>query len=123
MPAFRRLFRHRCTIQRNTTSVSATGASKFSYANIATNVPCLLVDRGNRMTQGESGIAFRQEKRAMFGAEVVDFDLQEGDLVIEELTSKVYLLVHINPVRGMGGIVHHVECNLTADLNSGGHEH
>jgi hypothetical protein len=112
--AWRRLLRHRVTIQRNTTTTSASGATKFNYATVATGVRCSVQDRGGRMRQDDVGQIPARQKSLVCGAEV---DLRQTDHVVLENfeVGKVFVVTHTH-----NSVGDHLEAVLEQVVTEGG---
>ncbi len=97
--AWRRALQHVVTVRRNTTVVSASGATKFVYADVATGLRCSLQDKGGRLQQMELGQLPKRIKSAIFGAEA-QVILQQNDLLVLEnvKVGETYRVTHLHTV-------------------------
>ncbi len=116
--AYRKMLRHRATIKRNVTSVSSTGASKFNYEVIVTNLPCNVQQATGRIRQMDVGQVTVIQWKALFGPEA-DALLQPNDVVVITNFSpqETYFIVEIHSVFEYSN--HHVEVTLERWIPSG----
>ena len=88
--------RYRVTIKRNTTTTSASGASKFNYTVVLSNVLASLQDASGRMRQLDVGQDGGRMKSMLFGTEMFG-QLQQNDLVV--VGADTYKIVHLHEVK------------------------
>ena len=106
--AWRRALTHTVTVRRNTTAKSASGATKFVYADVLTGVPCTLQDAGGRLRQDDQGQKGLRKKSALFGEEMMGGVLLQNDLVVDAASGLTYRLTHVHDVVDFNAP--HVEC-------------
>lgn len=99
------------TIKRNTTATSATGATKFVYAVVATQVLCTIQNSSGRLRQDDLGQIGGRKKTAVFGPEA---DLQQNDLVVvEKVGGLTFRIVNLHQAVALSGsAVHHQEAQI-----------
>ena len=118
---WRRALHFTVTVKRNTTSVSASGASQFVYATIATGLACSIQSgSGGRMRQEDVGQVAGKKHSAIFGEEALGL-LQQNDLIIVENAvggGETFKLYHVHEI--IDPNAPHVECDVESWVPAGG---
>ena len=107
--AWRKALHFTCTVKRNTTSVSASGATKFAYATLLTGVLCSVQNSSGRMKQDDEAQIGGRKKSVLFGEEMLGL-LKQNDLIVLESgdIGATYRLTNIHEV--VDPNAPHVEC-------------
>lgn len=117
---WRRSLRYTVTIQRETTERSASGSTKFTFADLYTGVKASIQSGGGRMRQLDVGQDPGVKHLALFGAEMMDL-LRQGDLLVVEgpiEAGRKFKLYHVHNVPDPNAP--HVECDIESWLPGGG---
>lgn len=117
--AWRKALHFTATVKRNTTSVSASGATKFVYATIFTGVQCSVQYQGGRLRQDDPGQMGLRKNSALFGEEMIG-QLRQNDIIVLENSDvgRTYRLTSVHEV--IDPNAPHVECVAEQVVTAGG---
>lgn len=116
--AWRKALHFTATVKRNTTSVSASGATRFVYATLLTGVLCSVQNATGRMKQDDEAQIGGRKKSVLFGEEMIG-QLQQNDLIVLESgdVGATYRLVNVHEV--VDPNAPHVECQAEQYVPAG----
>lgn len=116
---WRKALHFRVTVQRNTTSVSASGSTKFVYSTILSGVAASVQYQGGRLRQDDAGQMGLRKNSALFGEEMIG-QLQQNDIIILENNDigRKYRLTSVHEV--IDPNAPHVETIIEQVVSAGG---
>ena len=115
--AWSRALTHSVTVKRNTTHKSASGATKFVYARLATGLRCSIQDAsGNsRMEVDDFGVLPARKHSVVAD---VDFSVvRQNDLLVDEDSGETFKVFHTHYVNHPNAP--HYEANIEEWVPSG----
>lgn len=95
--AWRYALQFTATLRRNTTSVSASGATRFVYADILTGVLVSVQESGGRLRQDDVGQKGLRKVDLIFGEEMLGV-LKQNDLLVLDLDGRTFRITHLHEI-------------------------
>lgn len=80
--AWRKALHFTVNVQRNTTEVSTSGATKFVYATVLSRVACSIQAATGRLKQEDFGQDPARRHNVLFGAEMLGGLIQQNDVLV-----------------------------------------
>jgi len=117
--AWRKALHFTATVKRNTTSVSASGATTFVYSTVLSGVLCSVQNNTGRMKQDDEAQIGGRKKTVLFGEEMLGL-LRQNDLIVLESSADAgatYRLVNVHEV--VDPNAPHVECQAEQYVPAG----
>lgn len=114
--SLRRLLKHRCSIQRASTTASRGVQVKSSWPDVETNLRCLLQEKKGRIQSGQQGEFFEYDA-VCYIKPTSDLDIRpnaNNDLAdrlkitkhpIAAIVDSVFEVVHANDTSGQGELL------------------